>query len=122
MAFGPRVRRLVRAQMNAYLNEPDVDVYESEVYQEVGEHEAAHREVFFAEQDAVLAGYYANLELPYGASAKAVKAARRRLLKVYHPDRFARDPDKTEVAAQLVKTLNQAHDELLHWLQREHHD
>ena len=119
MAFGPRVRRLVRAQVNAYLNEPGV--YEPDRYEEADVHEAAHDEVVSVEHGAI-ARYYANLELPYGAPVEAIRAARRRLLKAYHPDRFARDPDKTEVAAQLVKTLNQAHDELLHWLQREHHD
>ena len=61
----------------------------------------------------MLAGYYANLELPYGADREAVRGARRRLLARYHPDRFATDPDKARLADGLVKQINHAHDELL---------
>lgn len=66
-----------------------------------------------------LAEYYANLELPYGASREAVRAARRRLLSRYHPDRFANDPNKARLANDLVQRLNHAHDELLKHLERE---
>lgn len=66
-----------------------------------------------------LAGYYANLELPYGASREAVRSARRRLLSRYHPDRFANDPNKARLANDLVRRLNHAHDELIKHLERE---
>lgn len=63
--------------------------------------------------DPTLAGFYANLELPYGADRAAVRAARRRLLSLYHPDRFQNDPAKARLANDLVQQLNHAHDELL---------
>lgn len=69
-------------------------------------------------QDPVLAGYYANLELPYGADREAVRSARRRLLARYHPDRYATDPDKARVAHDLVRQINHAHDELLKYLDK----
>lgn len=65
-----------------------------------------------------MAGYYANLELPYGADREAVRSARRRLLARYHPDRFATDPAKARVAHDLVQRINHAHDELLKYLDR----
>lgn len=68
-----------------------------------------------------LARYYANLELPYGAGREAVRAARRRLLSRYHPDRFTSDQDKARLASELVKRLNQAHDELIKHLEKENH-
>lgn len=69
--------------------------------------------------DPTLARLYANLELPYGADREAVRAARRRLLARYHPDRFAGDPDKARLATELVQGINHAHDELLKHLDKE---
>ena len=63
-------------------------------------------------EDPVLAGYYANLELPYGANLEEVKAAWKRLMKQYHPDRHAQDPAKREVANALCAQLTQAYKEL----------
>ena len=63
-------------------------------------------------EDPVLAGYYANLELPYGANLEEVKAAWKRLMKQYHPDRHAQDPAKREVANALSAQLTHAYKEL----------
>ena len=69
-------------------------------------------------QDPELARYYANLELPYGADIAAVREARRRLLKRYHPDLHSADPEKRQTATQLAQGLNRAHDELVSRLAR----
>ena len=63
-------------------------------------------------QDESLAGYYANLDLHYGADLAAVKAAWKRLMKKYHPDRHAQDPAKREVANELCAELTRAYREL----------
>ena len=63
-------------------------------------------------QDPVLAGYYANLELPYGADLGAVKAAWKGLMKKYHPDRHSQDPEKRRVANELCAELTRAYQEL----------
>ena len=63
-------------------------------------------------EDPVLAKYYANLELPYGANLEEVKAAWKRLMKQYHPDRHAQDPAKREVANALCAQLTHAYKEL----------
>ena len=69
-------------------------------------------------QDPELARCYANLELPYGAGIEAVREARRRLLKRYHPDLHSTDPEKKRTATQLAQGLNGAHDELVSRLDR----
>lgn len=63
-------------------------------------------------EDPVLAGYYANLELPYGATLEEVKVSWKRLMKQYHPDRHAQDPAKREVANALCAQLTHAYKEL----------
>ncbi len=64
-------------------------------------------------QDPELARYYANLELVYGADVGAVREARRRMLKRYHPDLHSTDPEKRRIATELAKGLNRAHDEIV---------
>ena len=63
-------------------------------------------------QDPVLAGYYANLDLPYGADLAEVKAAWKRVMKKYHPDCHAQDPGKRQVANVLCAELTRAYREL----------
>lgn len=62
--------------------------------------------------DPKIAAYYANLELPYGADLQQVKAARKRLMRQYHPDRHSQDPEKRKLAEQLSQGLNLAFHEL----------
>ncbi len=62
--------------------------------------------------DPVLARYYANLELPYGAGLDTVSGAWRRLVKEYHPDLHSADEQKKRTATELVKGLNRAYEEL----------
>ncbi|MEM8997578.1 MAG: J domain-containing protein, partial [Acidobacteriota bacterium] len=60
---------------------------------------------------------YARLELEPGADSEAVDRAWRRLVRVYHPDRFADDADRFERATRLVAALNDARAELKRYLQ-----
>lgn len=62
--------------------------------------------------DPELAGYYANLEVPYGADLETVRRARNRLMQKYHPDLHSGDPEKQRIATELVKGLNLAYDNL----------
>lgn len=57
--------------------------------------------------------YYGNLELPVGASAAEVRAAYRRLMRNYHPDRHHGDPKRQEIANQLSQELRTAYEQLL---------
>ncbi len=63
-------------------------------------------------RDPLLAGYYANLELPYGADRESVRKSWKRLMKRYHPDRHSSDPEKNKVANELCAELTRAYQEL----------
>jgi WD40 repeat protein len=57
--------------------------------------------------------YYEILELRPGASAKAIKQAYRRLVKQWHPDRFARATGtEQDEAEQRIKAINEAYEYL----------
>lgn len=53
--------------------------------------------------------YYADLELPYGASFDEIKKAYRRLVKQFHPDKYANDRQRYETAVRLTSKLNEAY-------------
>ncbi len=62
---------------------------------------------------AMIQRYYANLELPIGASLSEVKAAYRRLMRRYHPDLHQEDAKKAEVATKLAQELRVAYEALV---------
>lgn len=62
--------------------------------------------------------FYANLELPFGASLDEVKAAYRRMMRSYHPDHHATDPERLRVATELSHQLRAAYDGLVAHLSR----
>jgi DnaJ-domain-containing protein 1 len=55
---------------------------------------------------------YAQLEVPYGSNFDEVKKSFRRLMRKYHPDLHAGNPEKQKVATQLTMSLTQAYNEL----------
>ena len=55
---------------------------------------------------------YTQLEVPYGASFEDVKKSFRRLMRKYHPDLHAGNPQKHKTATQLTMSLTQAYNEL----------
>jgi DnaJ-domain-containing protein 1 len=71
------------------------------------------------ERDAAeIRKYYANLELPIGASLPEVKAAYRRLMRRYHPDRHQKDPDRIKAANELAQRLREAYEGLTAHLEK----
>lgn len=62
--------------------------------------------------DAKIAGYYANLEIPYGSDLETVRQAWRKMVAKYHPDKFAGNPEKQQIATELTKGINRAYEEL----------
>ena len=69
--------------------------------------------------DSRLAGYYANLEVPYGSDLEVVRAAWKRQMKKYHPDMHADDAEKRRVANELAAALTTAYRELEHSLKQD---
>ena len=70
--------------------------------------------------DPELASYYANLEVPYGSDLETTQRAWKSLLKRYHPDLHAQDPDKRELANKLTAELTKAYQEIEHRLTHPH--
>lgn len=62
--------------------------------------------------DEKIAGYYANLEIPYGSDLETVRRAWRKMVAKYHPDKFAGNPEKQQIATEITKGVNRAYEEL----------
>ncbi|TXD34928.1 J domain-containing protein [Lujinxingia vulgaris] len=63
-----------------------------------------------------LRDYYANLEVPYGSDLPTVKAAYRNMMRRYHPDNFANDPEMEKVATNLSQELAVAYQAIERYL------
>ncbi|MGF1533902.1 MAG: J domain-containing protein [Bernardetiaceae bacterium] len=53
--------------------------------------------------------YYRLLELAPNASMEEIKAAYRKMMKKYHPDRFPNDPTRQKAAVELTQKINVAY-------------
>lgn len=128
MSLRRRILNLARAELNAALKKIPVggaarkpDPKEQARLEEELERARRHAEEHSRgrsggqreDSDERLRRYYANLELPYGAGAAEVRAAYRRLMRRYHPDRHQGNEGAAEVATELSQKLRDAHDGLL---------
>ena len=57
-------------------------------------------------------GWYRTLELPVGSEFSEVRKSYRRLLTKYHPDKYAKDPDKYAAATEVTRKINAAYNGL----------
>lgn len=55
---------------------------------------------------------YAALELPLGSDREAVKAGYRKMLRRYHPDKHAGDPERERLANEVTRRLREAYEKL----------
>jgi DNA segregation ATPase FtsK/SpoIIIE-like protein len=55
---------------------------------------------------------YANLKVPFGAPFEEVKTAYKKLLRQYHPDKHASDPQKFKLATEITSKLNQSYQKI----------
>jgi DnaJ-domain-containing protein 1 len=60
--------------------------------------------------------WYRTLELEAGADLPTVRKAYRRLMRTYHPDRFANDPEKLRAATEMARRLTEAYNGLSRYL------
>jgi|AP45_3_1055517.scaffolds.fasta_scaffold27654_3 DnaJ-domain-containing protein 1 len=59
--------------------------------------------------EKTLRDYYANLEVEYGADMETVKASYRRLMRKYHPDKFAANDEMQSLSTELTQELTVAY-------------
>ncbi len=127
MSILSRVIGLLRGELNAmfrpdsWLRDPSIgrrQAGSASARHEPGTERQPRRSNTDTGPDPVLARYYANLEVPYGAGLDTVRGAWRRLVKVYHPDLHSADERKKRTATELVQGLNRAYEELTRHLER----
>src|SRR5579885_3915434 len=64
---------------------------------------------------------YAALELQFGAGLKEINERWRKLSRIHHPDRHARNPKNYQIALEKQKQLNNARDILKKWFETNPH-
>jgi DnaJ-domain-containing protein 1 len=55
---------------------------------------------------------YARLEVPFGSDFETVRRSYRSLMRKYHPDRHASDPEREKLATEISQKLTVAYDML----------
>ncbi len=108
--------------INSNLSDPDSDRNLQEDFEYTKNHDTLDESQFQqnrADYDPEIAGYYANLELPYGSDLDAVRESWKRLVRKYHPDLHSTDPKKRHVANELTQGLNRAYQELENRLEKD---
>jgi DnaJ-domain-containing protein 1 len=61
---------------------------------------------------------YARLEVPFGSDLDTVRRSYRALMRRYHPDRHASDPEREKVATEIAQKLTDSYDLLVSHLER----
>ena len=64
---------------------------------------------------------YKALELPFGAGLREINERWRKLSRIHHPDRHARNPKNYQIALEKQKQLNNARDILKKWFETNPH-
>ena len=123
MVLFSRLFRILRASISSNRDDYKWDgfAHYQERYQytsDPGSSESSGFEQRRPQVDPVLAGYYANLEVPYGSDIETVRQAWKRMVRKYHPDLHSRNPEKRRIANELTQGLNRAYEELAKQLQQ----
>lgn len=88
-------------ELEEFLNED-----EDTAARTAGETEDRFRDPVVERRRETLRRDYDILEVPYGAPLESVKKSYKRLLRRYHPDRNADDPEKLKAATEITKKIN----------------
>ncbi len=119
MSLLNRIHRIIRSNVRSRFPDPKTAASETPAggrpYDQ-GEAKREYREGSKAINPQI-AEYYANLETPYGADLETVRRSWKRLLQQYHPDLHGADPEKQQIANELVQQLNRAYREVEAYLQ-----
>ena len=87
-------RKLANEHIRTTLEDEEWESQSSQ-YSKVRSEEQGHSHI-----DQELAEYYSNLEIPYGSDIETVRSAWRRMMKEYHPDKYAQDEKRRRTADQ----------------------
>ncbi len=95
------------------------DVFEEEAWDEMDTdeyYEQSNRWYKKPFRDDDIAKSYAKLKVPYGSDFKTVKRAWRKLMKKYHPDLYAKDPQKMKEYNDICQEITKAYEILEKYL------
>lgn len=112
-----RIFKIIRANIgDAFSQEQNTDALERELYRQYQEQmrKAAAEPVYEPTPpppaySAEELSHYRALEVQPGADFEQIKAAYKTMIKKYHPDRFAKQPDKQKIAIEITQRINIAY-------------
>ena len=135
--FKDRILRNVRANLNHLLDnvrefeeqggfrslfDPDTGApKDPDGWEEIGGDAGGQHQSRASSGEKTIRDYYANLEVQFGADLETVRKSYRRLMREYHPDNFADDPEKEKMATQLAQELSVAYEEIKSYLKSGKH-
>ena len=73
------------------------------------------------EGEKTIHDFYANLEVPFDSDLDTVRKSYRRLMRKYHPDNFADDPEQEAMATNLAQELSVAYEAIKTYLKTGRH-
>lgn len=110
MSLGKRFIDLVRSHTTPLQGGLDDRQPEPPLSTEAHDEPAAHEAC--ADEGGTLArrrGWYATLGVPMDSDLSTVRRRYRQELVRFHPDRFAQDPEKLNVATEITRRLTEAY-------------
>ena len=133
-----RLMRSVRANLNHLLDnvrefedrggfrsilDPEQSPRESDGFEEIGggsrRPHTGHRRT--ESEEKTIHDYYANLEVPFDSDLETTRKAYRRLMRKYHPDNYADDPEQEAMATRLSQELSVAFEAIKSYLKTGRH-
>ncbi|MBN1961169.1 MAG: DnaJ domain-containing protein [Deltaproteobacteria bacterium] len=110
-----RLYNVVRSNLNRSIEDADFvedmhydNVQTGDAVDDRNSHNSGTNNLDAGKSKNIADKYYANLELAKGATYTEIKAAYRRLLRKYHPDKHEQNVDKVKIAEEITKVLNEA--------------
>ena len=102
MSIFDRLRRIIVSEIEHKKTKPETKNFGNEYQESFSKSEPSPYSKIELE-------YYANLEVNPGASFEEVRKSYKELAKKYHPDKFHNETEKSEVADQILKKINEAY-------------
>jgi len=92
-------------ELNDYLNNDEPKEHKSHTYHQ-GQYSSHQTNT--NKTDPVLQQDFKNLEVPFGSPFEKVKESYKKLIRQYHPDIHANNPEKLKYATEFTKKLNES--------------
>ncbi|MCS6967033.1 MAG: J domain-containing protein [Cytophagales bacterium] len=108
-----RIWRIIRANItDVFTPSSQWDAVELEQLLQQYQENLHHKERYATSAPVYTAeelSHYQALEVPPGASFEQIKASYKNLIKKYHPDKFAHQPDQQKIALEITQRINVAY-------------